>query len=213
MNFIYDLLLNFNQNHYEFYEWNEDDNYSFVKRIPVFKSTIKMIDHIKNKHLKLEKDFINLIKNKTEIIDNGLVKILDYACLFSSPKETVAVVFDSEGNKILSSSLLIDEEIDTINKTRKLPTIKLDYKIKDKERHNHFRTRKESSIVDLLIKELDKLYKERNYDKIKYLYYECFFKLIDNIDIMYSELLDMITSKFSNNHMRLYNIIKLSISS
>ena len=27
MNFIYDILLNFNNEYYEFYDWNNDDNY------------------------------------------------------------------------------------------------------------------------------------------------------------------------------------------
>ena len=36
MNYIYDIVLNFNKEYYSFYEWNRKDNIINVKKIPLF---------------------------------------------------------------------------------------------------------------------------------------------------------------------------------
>ena len=36
MNFIYDIVLNFNKDFYNFFEWNKNDNIINVKKIPIF---------------------------------------------------------------------------------------------------------------------------------------------------------------------------------
>ena len=36
MNYYYDILLNFQENYYMFYEWDKEDNIEFVKKIPLF---------------------------------------------------------------------------------------------------------------------------------------------------------------------------------
>ena len=33
MNYIYDIVLNFNSNNYEFYEWNKNDNIINIRTI------------------------------------------------------------------------------------------------------------------------------------------------------------------------------------
>ena len=37
MNFIYDILLNFNNEYYEFYDWNNDDKLTHIRKMPIFK--------------------------------------------------------------------------------------------------------------------------------------------------------------------------------
>ena len=36
MNFIYDIVLNFNKDYYDFFEWNKKDNIISIKKIPLF---------------------------------------------------------------------------------------------------------------------------------------------------------------------------------
>ena len=36
MNFIYDIVLNFNKEYYYFFEWSKNDNIVNVKKIPLF---------------------------------------------------------------------------------------------------------------------------------------------------------------------------------
>ena len=41
MNYIYDVLLNFNDKLYEFYDWNKSDDVKHVRRVPIFKISTK----------------------------------------------------------------------------------------------------------------------------------------------------------------------------
>ena len=67
MNYIYDITLNFNEEPYNFYEWNEEDNIEYYIKVPVFKVEDEVLhDFIKNKIL-VSKNFLNKIYNKTEI--------------------------------------------------------------------------------------------------------------------------------------------------
>lgn len=212
MTFIYDLLLNFNEEYFEVYEWNEEDQFSYIKKIPIFKINLKHFMEMKYHKVSIDQHMLDIIQNKTEIILNGEVKFIDYACLFATSKEVMGVVFDKEGNATLKSSLLIDEEQDTIYRMKKLPVLKLEYKMIEEQKNNPFQTRNEKRIVAMIHEELNKLYSEKKYEKLRYLYYECFHQLIGNIDAMYHELVEFMHSNFSNQHMRIYHIIKLSIS-
>lgn len=213
MNFIYDLLLNFSDTYMESYEWNETDRFQIIKKIPLFKVHNNVIGWIKYHKMKVKKEFINILCNRTEITENRCNKRIEYASLFSDGKEVVGVVFDGEGNVLLTSSLLVEEELDTIKRGRKLPIIKLEFEIIKKEYKYPFYTRKEETMVNVIRNELDRLHRDKKEAKIKYLYFECFNNQTSNIDIAYQELLELIQSSFSNNHRRLYSIIQLSISS
>ena len=37
MNYTYDILANFNETYYEFYEWNNKDELTHIKRLPIIK--------------------------------------------------------------------------------------------------------------------------------------------------------------------------------
>ena len=37
MNYIYDIVLNFNENAYNFYDWYKEDNIELYIKVPVFK--------------------------------------------------------------------------------------------------------------------------------------------------------------------------------
>ena len=61
MKYIYDILLNYNERLYEFYEWEDNDYFDYVKKIEV---------------IKVSKDTIkDIIKNQI-MIDSELVKQL-----------------------------------------------------------------------------------------------------------------------------------------
>ena len=48
MEYIYDIVLNFNDCYYEFYEWNSKDKIINVKKIPVYR--INDIDYLSFKY-------------------------------------------------------------------------------------------------------------------------------------------------------------------
>ena len=50
MKYVYDILLNFNEKLYEFYEWMDDDYFDYIKRIGIIKvSKDTLIDIKTNK--------------------------------------------------------------------------------------------------------------------------------------------------------------------
>ncbi len=46
MTYIYDILLNFNENLVEYFEWNDNDKIKYVKKIILFKVSSKVIEDI-----------------------------------------------------------------------------------------------------------------------------------------------------------------------
>ena len=50
MNYIYDVVLNYNENLYEFYDWNLNDDIIHIRRIPLIKIKRKsLLEIIKTK--------------------------------------------------------------------------------------------------------------------------------------------------------------------
>ena len=67
MNYIYDILLNFKKEFFEFYEWNLNDDIIHIRKIPVFKVRKNQLYDFKNCNLKLNQKFLKSIFNKSEI--------------------------------------------------------------------------------------------------------------------------------------------------
>ena len=63
-----------------------------------------------------------------------------------------------------------------------------------------------------LNKEIDSLYAYKKINKLKYLYYECFNQMEEEIDITYKKLKEFLNDNWSDKHENLYNLIRLSYS-
>ena len=74
MNYIYDILLNFNTSLYDFYEWNDNDDITHIRKMPVFKVNTQMIEDIKHHKIEVESKFLNKIKSKTEMFQKKSIK-------------------------------------------------------------------------------------------------------------------------------------------
>ena len=61
MNYIYDIVLNFLENYYQFFEWNRNDKIKNISKIAVY--------HIK------DDDLINLTYNKVTLGNDFLEKL------------------------------------------------------------------------------------------------------------------------------------------
>ena len=86
MNYIYDVLVNFNDKEiYEFFEWEKDDNIEHIRRIPIFKVSPKNFIDFKTKKIKVEEEFLNKIKNKTEIFCNKTINYIEYCTVATIP--------------------------------------------------------------------------------------------------------------------------------
>ena len=65
MNYIYDIVLNFNKEYYNFFEWNKRDNIVNVKKIPLFLVNNDTFKMFKYDNVTVSSDLINIIKDKT----------------------------------------------------------------------------------------------------------------------------------------------------
>jgi len=209
MTYVYDLILNFNDELYDFYEWNTDDNLYHIKRINLIKIDGKAYNDIIDNKVKLNDELLLSIFNKCEYIDNRKILTIPYAILLSDSYRVMAIILDMNGNIIKYSSLLLDEEEEVLDVTERLGVLKLDYKIKEKKIKNNL-TRYENNILKYIRKDLIKSYKEKNINKLKYLYYEYFNRHCDDIDNIYNSLMNEL-NEYNVKHSNLYNLIKLSL--
>ena len=109
MIYIYDIVLNFQEQLYDFYEWNKKDRLLNIKKIPIFRINTEKLLSIINDEVYLKEEILHKIAHETTIymLSNNEYK---YLCLFSNTEETVAVMCNEEGLIIKKSSLLFDEE-------------------------------------------------------------------------------------------------------
>lgn len=170
MNYIYDILLNFKDDFYEFYDWNNNDNIQHIRKIPIFRIDTNDLINITNNKIKLDISFLERIENKTEIFTNKGVKNIRYSCLLSDGEYVIGINYI--GKKLKISSLLVDEEIDSLEDVITMDNEKIKYKIEKTKEVFELRTRKQLEIENYLKKQLIKI--KDNSEILEYLYYECF---------------------------------------
>ena len=206
MKYIYDIILNFNDKYYDFFEWNDKDNIEYIKKIPVFKVSNEVIRDLKIDKIQVDLEFLENIYNKTDIYTNIGINKVEYICLFCSNDSVIGVEFNSKGISMYKSDLLIDESLDIIDYCSNIKEIKLNYKIIDYEKIK-FITRKEENMINFIKRELKYINESKDIDKLKYLYYECFNKESKNLNIIVD-----LEKYMLENPIKLYNLLMLSYS-
>lgn len=210
MIYIYDIILNLNKELIEFFEWEEKDEITYVRKIPMYKTTTKFIKDVINNEIKITNQFLENIKNKALLNNKDNISNL---CLFTDEKIVLGVAFNEKGESILLSRLIIDEEDEILEFTSSQEEIIIDYEIKSKRRKiNNNLTRKENRIKEKIEEELNYLYNNNKVDKLNYFYYEYFNKISNNKDYVYKELITSMNNDFNEKHLKIYEIIKLSYS-
>ena len=211
MCYVYDIVLNFNKEFYEFFEWKKDDYHYHIKKINLIRVNSFSFNSIYDNICVFKKDFLLSIYNNCEYYTNKSIDKLPYAFIITDSYRLLGLLLDNNGKIIKRSSFLLDEELDILNVASKLKEETLDYKIIKTFHKNEFKTRNEINITNFIKKDLDNDYKNNNLNKLKYLYYEYFNKTSDNIDIIYQELVNELDKDINEKHMNLYNLIKLSM--
>ena len=80
MNYYYDIILNWGENKaYEFYEWNDTDYLELIKKIPLIKIKTKTFLDFISKNFKVNKDFLDMIKDKTLVSTKKNLGRIEYA--------------------------------------------------------------------------------------------------------------------------------------
>lgn len=210
MTYIYDVLLNFTDDEriIEFFEWEEEDYPEHIKRIPLVRVSTKVLDDLLNKKVCVDKEFLNKIKGETSLYKK--TKNLEYATLISDLNKIIGLEFNSCGEVISRSSLLLDEEEELLDECCDLNEEKIVYKVLKKYSKESFLTRQEIKKKRYLIKEMDNLYEENNIDKLTFLYEEIFKKDELSFYDKYIKIKTELEDNYSSKHNKLYDIVRLT---
>lgn len=208
MKYIYDLVLNFNDSckNLDFYEWKKSDNILTIHKMPLVRiNRVQMNDIITSK-IKIAREFLSRIRNKTLLEDGSTLK---NSVLVTDLNKVLALEFDDDGVIIRSSSLLLDEEEAVIDESLDYAEEKFDYEVLTSYTKQEFLTREEKKIRSNLLSEIDYLYKNKNYDEIRYLYEELYDEQI-NVHEKYKFLMKDIENNYNSKYNKLYDIIRLT---
>lgn len=204
---IYDILVNFKEIPYEFYEWNKEDDVKHVKKMPSIKVSDSTLYDIFYNDAVVSKNFLDQIKDKTEIFFGRTVKKVKYACVIYNDDVALSILLNDNGEIIGKSKLLFDEEEDVLKED--VPLKEIDYNVIKKSKKISGLTRREAKIVLLLSKYLDKIYENKKNDEIKYMYFECFNKVEEDNEKAYKNLKNEVLKANLNVIETLKTLIKV----
>lgn len=198
MNYIYDIVLNFQENYYQFFEWNRTDKIKNISKISVYHITDEDLLILKDNQVIIDNDFLSKIKE-----DNPKHKKI--ICLVSNLKQTIGLQISEDGTILKRSSLLFEEEQEVNDFCKTLPLTKIHY-IQNIAIPQKNILRLEREKKDTLIEYLNRT---NDIVTLKYLYYEYFKKECQNSKKMKQILLQELEKEWNQNQNKLYQIIKL----
>lgn len=198
MNYIFDIVLNFHKNYYNFFEWNRTDKIKNIYKISIYHVTDKDLIDLKYNQIKVSESFINKLKEDNQ-------KYKKVICLVSNSKTSIGLLFDNSGNLLKRSSLLFEEETEANNIAKTLPLTSIEYLENIRNSPiNTLRIEKEKK------EELEQFIKDLNDEyTLKYLYYEYFNKECNDISAIKKILLQELSSEWTIKKNNLYLIINL----
>lgn len=205
MIYVYDVLVNLNEELYDFYDWEDTDNFLHVRRVPIFKIEEKAFFDMTAKKVKINNEFLTNIKDKTQIFGGRNIEIIKSACIFSDGKNAIMLEFNDKGEVKKKSKFLINEEIEIIDVTTSMKTSKIDYETTSNKINRNTMIRSEKKTLKKIIEELENLKEDSK--KIDYLYYEWF--ETEEGNNKYEKLLKAIKNKFTNKHEELLELLNL----
>ena len=158
MDYIYDIVLNFQSNYYDFYEWKESDKIINIKKILVYKTN--------------DENYLNLKYNEI-ILDNPILPKQIKVFLVTNGVEVMGLLLDSEGKIIKRSSLLFDESDEVIEDKDVIKDLPLKYKKNISKPHTS-NSRLITEKIKLLENFLSNIDISEDEYLLKYIYYDIY---------------------------------------
>ena len=153
MTYIYDVTLNFNETLYDFFEWNNSDTLTHVRKIPIFKVSNEVFIDILSNAIKVSDTILSKMKDKTDVY--GKKNKSFTACLIRNEDNIIALKFNEDGVSKYISNIVVEEELDILE--IKVNTTKtFEYEI-IKPRKNLLTTRYDSMNKTYIEKQLNSL--------------------------------------------------------
>ena len=200
MNYIYDIVLNFNKELYEFFEWQDDDNLINIRKIPLIKINDDDFVSLLYNKIKIEKLVLDTFKKKFSLYSeeiNGNV-----ICIVTNGQRAMGVMFDQLGNLIGRSAMLLDEEEEVLEESENLEETKLLYEINKTQQVNIKLSRVEiekKQYIENFLNAIDDI------KILKYIYFDYFDREAEKEDIKKILLMEL-EKKWDNNLNRLYTL-------
>lgn len=208
MNYVYDILSNFNQELYDFYDWDKNDNFTHLRKVPSFRVSKEVLVDLTFKKVKIKGNLLKLIKDKTQVFTKEGVDVIEYCFIVSDSVNALGVILDEDGVVYKRSKFLISEELE-INKCLKTSKIyNVEYNLLSSKTHYSNMTRNEEKVTNLILNELELIMDST--DKIDYLYYEWF--NTNKGKNKYKKLVSSIKSSYTSKHeyiLELLNLLKI----
>lgn len=208
MNYVYDILSNFNQELYDFYDWDKNDNFTHLRKVPSFRVSKEVLVDLMFKKVKIKGNLLKLIKDKTQVFTKEGVDVIEYCFVVSDSVNALGVILDEDGVVYKRSKFLVSEELE-INKCLKTSKIyNVEYNLLSSKTHYSNMTRNEEKVTNLILNELELIMDST--DKIDYLYYEWF--NTNKGKNKYKKLVSSIKSSYTSKHeyiLELLNLLKI----
>lgn len=208
MNYVYDILSNFNQELYDFYDWDKNDNFTHLRKVPSFRVSKEVLVDLMFKKVKIKGNLLKLIKDKTQVFTKEGVDVIEYCFIVSDSVNALGVILDEDGVVYKRSKFLVSEELE-INKCLKTGKIyNVEYNLLSSKTHYSNMTRNEEKVTNLILSELELIMDST--DKIDYLYYEWF--NTNKGKNKYKKLVSSIKSSYTSKHeyiLELLNLLKI----
>lgn len=166
MNYIYNILACLDKRCLDTFEWSNNEIVSINKTL-LFR--FDDATFLLNNNVIVSKDFLNKIKGKTK--GNRYIK---YGCMLSNYDIAIFCVFDEDGNIIYKSKMLYNEEQEAICISNTQNNLENFIVSDSSDSYNYLLTVDENEKETFVRGELDRLLDRQLYDKIEYLYFECF---------------------------------------
>ncbi len=208
MTYIYDILLNFQNEYYDFFEWNVNDKITHIKKTPVFKISDDDLLNIKNYKVQFPENFLKQIYNKTQVFKKYDINIVNYMCIFCSENLAIGIKMNKKGEVIGRSSLLIDESEEVLEGCRNNELVKIEFTSNKNKQKPEFHTRKEFEEGKMAIKKLQHLLENDEASKLNYLFFECFGKKETDINKSFNKIKKEIY-KYEENYHKINEFLKL----
>lgn len=205
MVYVYDTLVNLNEELLDFYDWDEIDNYVHIRRIPLFKiSELDYYDFVTKKIRLVEEELLR-INDKTQIFSNRGIDNIKYALVVTDGSGALVLEFNDKGYVIRKSKFIINEEMEILEMAKEIKEEKIKYNVISKKIDRNSMIRSEKKILAEILEELDTI--KDDSEKIDYLYYEWFDT--NDGDDKYIALIKDLKSKFTDKHMNFLELLNL----
>ena len=214
MRFIYDIVVNYENNFFEFYEWEKEDNIINIKKMPLFLVNNETYKIIKYESVTINSTFVDKIRDKTFAYNK--IKI-GPSCLITNGMEVIGILCNDKGevikdNPMHEDNIFMCEYMTGVKTIAKVAYEAADIDIYDidiikrKKINKNNINRREAERREFLINYINS---ENNNSNLKYLYYDYFEKENEDISLIKKELINEIKHNWNKKLNSFYETAKI----